>query len=278
MFRETLRYNYNFQVISFFSLLNDPITKMLLTKFGGTEYTGLYELASKLVLQVRNVLATANQALVPIFSSLQETDPGKIGAYFKSSFFYVFIISTFAFSSFIAFAPLFSIWWLGGVNTVFVLLIGVVAVSWYINSLTMPAYFANLGSGNMKWNTRSHVGMGMSNLVLSLLLGILFNPLFICVGWLFSLAFFSILILVFYLRDNKLRLHYIMPASNWIYLGTAMATTLVVTVSFLTASSFKLWLFSAVSVVYLSIHTYFLFRNLVGRGPSLQLSTLLSWR
>jgi O-antigen/teichoic acid export membrane protein len=271
LFKETLKYNYNFQVISLFSLLSDPVTKLTLTKFGGTEYAGIYELASKLIMQIRNVLATANQALVPIFASLAVSYSEKREDYFKNSFFYMFIISTLLFFSVIAFAPMLSVWWLKGINYTFIFFLDLITVSWYINSVAMPAYFANLGSGDMKWNLRSHVGMGVANVLLSLVIGFFFKPVFISLGWFFSLSFFSVLIIVYYNKDNHIRLKEIMPTENWIYLAFNIGFSFILTLFFLNFYSYSIAVSIMVAVFYMAAQVYMLFRNAVGKNIKTQL-------
>jgi O-antigen/teichoic acid export membrane protein len=264
-FKETLKYNFNFQVISVFSLLNDPITKFILARFGGTEYAGLYELASRLVMQIRNILSTANQALVPIFASLHETDVSKVGIYFRNSFLYVFVLSTFLFFSILAFSPLLSTWWLGGINYVFIVFLTLITISWYINSIAMPAYFANLGSGQMKWNTISHVGMGLSNLILSFIIAFFFKAIFISIGWFLALSGFSFLIIISYIRENKISLNTIMPWENWSYLAFNVGLSFMTAVMFLKYFNGNIFSLIAIIAIYFGIQLYILLNNSLGK-------------
>lgn len=272
LFKETLRYNYNFQVISVFSLLNDPITKFILTKFGGVEYAGLYELATKLVMQARSVLSAANQAVVPMFANLKETNAVKTEAFYKTSFLYIFIFSTLIFSAIMAYAPVLSVWCLGGVDHTFILFMELIAISWFINSVAMPAYFANLGKGDMKWNTWSHVGMGACNLVLSLAIGFFADALFICLGWFLSLSFFSFLIIVMYNKENGIKLKEIMPGENWLYLAANIILSSLLVVFFLNEPGIKNVMFVLVSIAYLLIQFYLLSRHTMLASLKLQVA------
>jgi O-antigen/teichoic acid export membrane protein len=275
MFKETLRYNYNFQLISIFSLFNDPVTKFLLARFGGAEYAGLYELASKLVMQVRHLLSTANQALVPIFASLQETKTSVAGNYFRQSFLYIFLLSTFLFFAVLAFSPLLSLWWLSEINYLYILFLFLITISWYINAITMPAYFANLGSGRMKWNTISHVGMGLSNLVLSVVIGYLANPIFICVAWSLVLSFFSLLIIVKYNKENQVRLADIMPAENWGYLVLNILLSGAMAAAFFNRFDSYNAILIIAGTIYFLIQFYFLWNNTAGKELKMRVFKLL---
>ncbi|MCP2619681.1 oligosaccharide flippase family protein [Candidatus Aminicenantes bacterium AC-334-K16] len=71
LFREIVGYGINFQIISVARMLYDPITKALLTKFGGLSLVGYYEMANKLIYQIRSLKVSANQILVPAFADLK---------------------------------------------------------------------------------------------------------------------------------------------------------------------------------------------------------------
>jgi O-antigen/teichoic acid export membrane protein len=66
IFRELLNFGLKFQVISIFQMLNEPITKALISKFGGLAMLGYYEMAARLVNQIRALIVNANQVMVPV--------------------------------------------------------------------------------------------------------------------------------------------------------------------------------------------------------------------
>ena len=53
----------------------------------------------------------------------------------------------------------------------FVFLLGILAVSWAGNIFAGPAYLTNMGTGNVGWNTISHILKGILNAMLGWLLG-----------------------------------------------------------------------------------------------------------
>ena len=78
LFDELAAYGFHFQLITASQALREPVTKALLTKFGGLALTGFYDLAARCVFTLRELLVQANQVLVPTISHLQERDPKSI--------------------------------------------------------------------------------------------------------------------------------------------------------------------------------------------------------
>lgn len=65
-------YGANLQLVSVSQLLCDPVTKVLLIKFGGLAMTGVYEMANRMVLQFRALLVEGNRSIVPSIAALHE--------------------------------------------------------------------------------------------------------------------------------------------------------------------------------------------------------------
>jgi len=68
LFNEIVGYGINFQIISVSAMFYDPITKALLSKYGGPSLVGYYEMASRMILQLRALIVSANQVLVPVIA------------------------------------------------------------------------------------------------------------------------------------------------------------------------------------------------------------------
>ena len=63
LFLEMLHYGINFQISSIAIMLYEPVTKWLMSYFGGLAMTGYYEMASRMVAQFRAIPVAANQVL-----------------------------------------------------------------------------------------------------------------------------------------------------------------------------------------------------------------------
>ena len=93
LFREMFHYGFNFQVISIVGMLFDPTTKALMAKFGGLSSTAYYEMASRMVMQFRSLLVSANQVMVPQVANLHENAPEEIQKVYLDSYRVIFFLS-----------------------------------------------------------------------------------------------------------------------------------------------------------------------------------------
>ena len=78
--------------------------------------------------------------------------------------------------------PLVSRLWLGAYVPVFVTFAMLLFAGWFLNLAANPAYFANMGTGELRWNVISHVTNGVLNLGFGVLLGMLFGGVGVVVG------------------------------------------------------------------------------------------------
>jgi O-antigen/teichoic acid export membrane protein len=214
LFREMVGYGLSFQVISISQTLYDPVTKSLLTKFGGLEMTGFYEIASRMIIQLRGLLVTVNQVLVPAIADLAEKNPEYIQIVYKDSYRLLVYITLPIFSAVIASIPIISQVWIGHYESIFVIFAILLAVGWFLNTLAAPAYFANLGIGELRWNTIGHVIIAVSNIGLGWLLGSIFGGTAVVLAWVFSLITGSLVIPISYHYRHKIPITELVPKEN----------------------------------------------------------------
>ena len=168
----------------------------------------IFEMCTKLVKQVRSLASGVLQNVVPKIATLTVTQPiEKIKeAYLKINkintillFFSVVLI--------IPFAKVFSLLLLGTVEPTFIWILTFLVIGWGINSLNIPAYMVNLGTGDLKWNVISHLVIGVLNLLLCFVIGYLFkNGVYIILSWIIALILGSLIIIIEYHHRNKLPL------------------------------------------------------------------------
>ena len=78
VFKEIFSYGLKFQAISIFQMLYEPTTKALLSLFGGLSLVAYYEMASRLVTQIRSLIVNANQVMIPVYTEASIIDESKI--------------------------------------------------------------------------------------------------------------------------------------------------------------------------------------------------------
>jgi len=214
IFREIIRYGINFQVISITQMFYDPITKALLSKFGGLSMVGYYEMANRMIQQLRALIISANQVLVPAIADLKEKSPEKIQSVYSNSYQLLFYLALPLYSLIIVCAPIISELWVGYYEKVFVLSSILLTIGWFLNTLAGPAYFVYLGIGELRWNMISHIMIGLLNVGLGFMLGILFNGIGVVVAWVCSLALGSSIIYFSYHIKYKIPLIELLPKAS----------------------------------------------------------------
>jgi O-antigen/teichoic acid export membrane protein len=261
LFKEMISYGVNFQIVSVVKMLYDPITTAFLSRFGGLAVVGYFHMAKRMVRQVRSLIVSANQSVIPFIADLQERLPEKVQYYYKMSYDLMTFISIPVFSFVVAVSPVVSEIWVGFYEETFVLFATILALGWFVNTLNSPAYFANLGIGDLKWNTISHITIGVLNGILGFTLGSLYGGKEVIIGWVLSLIGGSFLIVIPYHKKNGISLKYLIPegsfslsvaclsalgASLFLYYQDILGTNRIISFLFYTAlfvviTAFPLW-------------------------------------
>ena len=214
LFKEIIGYGINFQVISITTMFYDPITKALLSKFGGLSMVGYYEMASRMVQQFRALIVSANQVLVPAIADLKEKTPEKIQSVYLTSYQLLFYLALPLYSLIIVCTPIISELWIGHYERIFVIFGILLAIGWFLNTLSGPAYFANLGTGELRWNVISHIVMALLNAGLGFLLGVFYDAIGVVVAWVVSLVLGSCIVFFPYHIRHRIPLIELLPRSS----------------------------------------------------------------
>ena len=214
LFKEIISYGINFQIISVTTMFYDPITKILLTKFGGLSMVGFYEMANKMIQQFRALIVCANQVLVPAIADLKEKSPEKIQSVYLNSYQLLFYFALPLYSLIIVCTPIISKLWIGHYEGIFIVFVILLIIGWFLNTLNMPAYFANLGIGELRWNVISHILIALLNVGLGFLLGTFYDGIGVIIAWVFSLALGSSIICLSYHIKHKIPLIELLPKAS----------------------------------------------------------------
>jgi O-antigen/teichoic acid export membrane protein len=204
LFREMVGYGLNVQLITVSQILFDPITKGLLAKFGGLGLAGYYEMANRMILQLRGLLVAAVQVLVPTIADLKETNPDLVQKIYKETYRLVLFVAIPYFSAIIAMSPIISSMWIGHYENSFVIFSVILSLGWFVNTLSTPCYFSDFGIGDLTWNRRGHLVIAASNIVTGLLLGFIYGGEGVVIAWVLSLIAGSLTILLSFHRRNRI--------------------------------------------------------------------------
>lgn len=192
------------QIISICQLCFDPFTKSLLGSFGSLSMVTYYEMANRLVLQLRGLLVNANQVLIPIFTNARENSVEASKSLYKKVFSLNLIMSCLWLSLITAIVIPVSLLWIGSVNYQFVLITILLSVAYFFNIMISPAYFSNMGQAMLKDNVIANLIMAVANISLCYLLGYTSGGAGVVVGWSAALIAGAVYLLITYHKRHHI--------------------------------------------------------------------------
>jgi O-antigen/teichoic acid export membrane protein len=210
-FKELIGYALSFQFVGLLNMLMDPLTKGLLSRFGSLEMVTYFDMSSRLIGQVRAIVVNANQVLVPTFAEVSRGGAQQVETLFRKSYVVIFYVTVCLFGLLAAGLPLLGLLWLGTDQPLFVKIAAILCVGWLINTLTVPAYFASLGTGAMRTVVQSHVIMSVLNAVLGYGFGKLWGGYGVVAGWAASLAAGGLVMHLTYCKRSNFNLRGSIP-------------------------------------------------------------------
>lgn len=200
-FSELFNYGYKFQVVSICQLLYEPTTKMLLSKFGGLAFLGSYEMASRLVTQVRALLVNANQVVIPVVAENFKTKTkAQLQVFFKNMNQILLLFTFPLLTLLIISAPIVSKIWIGGVDDIFIFSLIVLTIATGVNVMSSPSYFSCLGEGRLSILVFVHILMALINLLFGYIFGLFFGGFGVVISWGIALLVGSFSLIAFYTK------------------------------------------------------------------------------
>ena len=205
LLKRMMGYGVPFHLTAISALFYDPVTKYFLSVFGTLEDVGWYEMASRMVLQLRGLLISAMEALVPYVAGTAPADRGNgIGEVYFLAIRMFLVIGVPLFAAFLAAIPFIAELWIGRIDPQFVIFSQVLTFSWAVNVLSAPAYFCAQGQGRQRWNLSGQILIAVVNLALAAVLGQAWGVLGVVGAFCLALVAGSLLLMIGFLRDNRL--------------------------------------------------------------------------
>lgn len=206
LFKEIFNYGIKVQVSSILEMTADPIIKFLLSKFGGLTIVGYYEMATRLVLQIRGIVVSANQVIIPVISESKENNPGNINVVYKKVFSFVLYLNIILTTIILVSAPVVSLIWIGYYESIFVNILLLSSAAFFFNISSTPAYFNYMGEGRLN-NIILSISIGFStNIVLGYLLGSYIGGIGVVIAANIGLVLNSTLLLNAYHKFKKMKI------------------------------------------------------------------------
>lgn len=205
-FKEMFRFSASLQAMSVCEMIVDPITKVLITKFGGLAMTGYYDLASRMGYQIRALVVIANEVLVPVVATLAETNKKEIRKVYSDAYSLNLFISIPLFTLTVVAMPLISRIWLGSYQVTFVEFSSIIAFGWFFNAVSTPAIVVQIGTARLFWVVLASVSLCVLNMVLGAYLGFFYGGLYVIGAWGISRLIGAFMVIIPYHLENKIPL------------------------------------------------------------------------
>jgi O-antigen/teichoic acid export membrane protein len=199
--RSMFEFSVKLQLSSMAGFLFEPATKIMLSSYAGLTAVGYYEMASRMVMQIRSLLLSAVQVSTPSLAGLHQQDRAAAREAYRSTMQMTWIVTFPLMLTFAALIPAISDFWLGHRSAEFLTYGFILSAGWTINLLCSPAFFMGWASGYVVGNLWGWVAIATVNLVLGLIFGAIWGGLGVVAAAALSLAAGSVLILIFNDRE-----------------------------------------------------------------------------
>ena len=261
LFKELFNYGYKFQIVSICQLLCEPTTKLLLSRFGGMAMLGHYEMASRLVNQVRALLVNANQVVIPVVAETIKTKTKEEFRLFFKKMNQLLLLFTAPLLTLILVAtPLISLVWIGELNDNFIFAMFVLIIGTGFNIMNGPVYFSCLGEGRLGILVISHIAMATINFALGWLLGLLWGGFGVITAWSLALIVSALFLIIVYGRKKSVGIFFLFPKNEkLIIIITFWIVTLCAFI--FTSSQLGVWAKTIIPFILILSYTPVLLKN-----------------
>ncbi len=194
--RKSFGFGLRVQATTLASLLSDPLARLLIANEGGVIAAGVYDLALRLVQQLRGLFVAAMQPLMPQVAALAD-NPEQRGHLIARALRLAALASVVFVALSIVAAPLYARLMLGSPEPDLVLYAVLLSAGYGASLIVVPLFFAAWGRGITRWNLSSQfvtagcittlgpliaVHMGATGIVIGQLAGLLAGAAAVGVG------------------------------------------------------------------------------------------------
>lgn len=177
LLRDLFSFGIRLQLSNLVSFAFEPATKFSISAITGLEALGIFEMAYRMVLQVRHLTAAPTVALIPAFVHLSETSPPEVPRLYDRAVANVILGSGTLLSAVFMCSPAVSLLWIGSYSEPFVTFTCFLCIGWFLNTLGIPSYQLAISRGLVKWNVLGHLVTSMASPALVLVLGKALGPI-----------------------------------------------------------------------------------------------------
>ena len=222
IFKSLISYGSKFQLVSLLQILYEPTTKVLLSKFGGLQVVGFYEMASRFISQIRAVINSANQVMIPVVAQAAQKSINDVMALYKLAMSLTLLVAVPIISAVVVFSIYVCNFWIGHYEPNFILPLTLLSISTFFNVMCGPAYYSSLGEGKLSLLVFVHILMAVTNVLLGLILGKLFGGTGVVWAWMLTLLFGSLILTIKYQQKIKFRIKNVFLQNDYLLMSVGL--------------------------------------------------------
>ncbi len=213
--------SWKIQLISLLTIVYDPITKFFLVKNSTLTFIAVYEIGNRLVSQVRNLIVTSNQTLMPHLILKKSQDKKNINIFMRNVLEKNIVISLSIYTSLFLALPFINMFFLQFTNNFLLQIISILFLGNLMNIISAIFYFYYLINGLIKIPLNAHILIGLLNFIIPLLYFLFFKSSINSGYWIVAAWSLSLFIGSFYIVYNFVKLNkgFSIPRSKFIWLS-----------------------------------------------------------
>lgn len=170
-FRKSLGYGLQMQAVSLSSSFIEPAIRLFANAFGGLAFVALYDIANKIIVQVRVLAISAISPTVPIFAAAEDLIvEERVALVSRTNRNTVLLASVLILGASVG-APILGLFLLGQIEPTFIYLCAILLAGQFLTIPTLVQYFHALAIAKMKWNIMGLLLTGALTVTLSYILG-----------------------------------------------------------------------------------------------------------
>lgn len=160
---DSLQYGLRLQAASFPMALFDPMMRILLGRWAGLEFLGIYDLSYKLAGYIRTMIQASIQPMLPEFARLYNADLARARTSYTDLSGKIVLVSIGSWSGLILASPFLSIFLLSEIYPIFIFSVSVLSLAWGVATFGLPTQLFSRAVGIFRWSILgqwSIVGLG----------------------------------------------------------------------------------------------------------------------
>ncbi|WP_408586265.1 oligosaccharide flippase family protein [Novosphingobium sp.] len=148
--RQMLGFSLTLQVVNLVNGLLEPLSKLLVSHFGGMHIQGYYEAAYRFVFTARNLASNTVAAALPALTRYAQTDVVRARELYSAALRHTGRALVLLLAAILVGAPVLSFLWFRGIEWRFIAFVAVLSIGTTASGWCTPAYLLGLALGRLR--------------------------------------------------------------------------------------------------------------------------------